>query len=563
MSNAKIIGLTAAALAAFFTAVFFGISQIEDSSATYDEPVHLASGYLALKTQLPPLNWRDHPPLAEMWGALPLLFLNPSTMTLNPDFGRLYNFSDQFIYKNRVDASRLLNSARIWNLISLLLILFPAVLAWSWSLGREPSFLAASFFLAFCPPIFSNFALATTDAMPTVFYLLTCFFLSRPNRGLTDWALSGLCLGGALASKFSMIMLPIVIVSALLTEARVSPKRWPKISQVLIFVFLTALTLAFAYRLSGFSLYWDGLLQTLTRLSQGRPSFLWGRYSQNGFWDFFPVALAVKTPIPLLIFAALGIYLALRKPSDQEIWLLMPPVAYFIAALISKTDIGYRHILPIYPFLIVLGSRAVAALKIRLSRRMFAASLIVGALWTALSVIRAYPHYLVYFNELTGGPSGGYHLLADSSLDWGQGLKDLGRELKKRGNPPIILSYFGVADPSYEGIRYFPLAFYSNVDRRDGTVLPKNSGPLLLAISETNLQAVYFADKNIFSWLKKRKPAFTAGNSIFVYDLTHDVEGRKTLSNLLAASGSIQAAKTVLSGEPPRSRKFFPRARNE
>ena len=147
-----------------------------------------------------------------------------------------------------------------------------------------------------------------------------------------------------------MIILPIVIVSALLTEARVSPKRQPKISQILIFVFLAALILAFAYRLSGLSLYWGGLAQTLTRLSHGRPSFLWGRYSQNGFWDFFPVALAVKTPIPLLLLAALGIYLALKKPSEREIWLLMPPVAYFIAALISKTDIGYRHILPIYPF---------------------------------------------------------------------------------------------------------------------------------------------------------------------------------------------------------------------
>ncbi len=545
MSKAKIVGLGLAAVSAFFTAVFFGISQIEDSSATYDEPVHLASGYLALKTQLPPLNWRDHPPLAEMWGALPLLLLNPSTMTLNPDFGRLYNFSDQFIYKNRVEASRLLNSARTWNLISLLLILFPAALAWSWSLGREAAFLAASFFLAFCPPIFSNFALATTDALPAVFYFLTCFFLARPNRIWRDWALSGVCLGGALASKFSMIILPIVIVSALLTEARVSPKRRPKISQILVFVFLAALILAFSYRLSGFSLYWGGLLKTLTRLNQGRPSFLWGRYSQNGFWDFFPVALAVKTPIPLLLFAALGIYLALRKPSEREIWLLMPPTAYFIAALISKTDIGYRHILPIYPFLIILGARSVAALKLRLSQGVFAATLAVGALWTSLSVIRAYPHYLVYFNELTGGPSGGYHLLADSNLDWGQGLKDLGRELKKRGNPPIILSYFGVADPSYEGIRYFPLAFYSNVDRRDGTVLPEKSGPLFFAISETNLEAVYFADKNVFSWLKKRTPAFTAGNSIFVYDLTHDPEGRKILSNLLAASGSIEAAKIV------------------
>ncbi len=542
------IGLGAFAVFGFLTAAFFGLSQIRDSSATYDEPVHLASGYLALKTDFPPLNWRDHPPLAEMWEAFPLLFLNPSTMVLSPDFGRLYPFADQFIYKNRVDPSRILNSARAWNLISLLLILFPAVLAWSWSLGGEWAFLAASFFLAFCPPIFSNFSLATTDAMPAVFYFLSCFFLSRPNRGLMDWGLSGLCLGGALASKFSMILLPIVIVSALLTEARVLPKRRPTISQILIFLPLAALILFAAYRFGDVSLYWSGLSQTLTRLSHGRPSFLLGRYSQNGFWDFFPVALAVKTPIPLLLFSGFGFYSALRRPSAREIWLVMPPVAYFIAALISKTDIGYRHILPIYPFMIVLAARAVSDLKLRFSKTAFSAAVLTGAFWTFLSVMRAYPHYLVYFNELTNGPSGGYRVLADSNLDWGQGLKDLAQELKKRGNPPIVLSYFGVADPSYEGIHYFPLAFFSDVSRKDGVTLPNRSGPLFFAVSQTNLQAVYFVDKNLFSWLKKRTPVFVAGNSIFVYDLTHDAAGRKILSGLLSASNAPEAAKIVLQG---------------
>ncbi len=546
MSKARRVGLGALAALSFLMAAFFGLSQIQDSSATYDEPVHLASGYLALKTDFSPLNWRDHPPLAEMWAAFPLLFLNPSTMALNPDLGRLYNFSDQFIYKNRINPSRLLNSARMWNLISLLLILFPAVLAWSWNLGGEYAFIAASFFFAFCPPIFSNFSLAATDAMPAVFYFLGCFFLARPKRGLMEWGLSGLCLGGALASKFSMILFPIVILSALLTEARVIPKRLPTVSQIFVFCVLAALVLSAAYRFQGISLYWGGLSRTLTRLSQGRPSFLWGRYSQNGFWDFFPVALAVKTPIPLLLFSGFGFYAALRAPSAREIWLIMPPVAYFIAALISKTDIGYRHILPVYPFLIVLAARAAADLKLRLSKTAFASAALIGALWTVLSVLRAYPHYLVYFNELTDGPLGGYHVLADSNLDWGQGLKDLARQLKKRGNPPIILSYFGVADPSYEGIRYFPLAFYSNVDRKDGVTLPLKSGPLFFAVSETNLQAVYFVDKGLFSWLKKRTPAFVAGNSIFVYDLSHDLSGRKILSGLLAASNAPEAAKIVL-----------------
>ena len=158
-----------------------------------------------------------------------------------------------------------------------------------------------------------------------------------------------------------------------------------------------------------------------------------------------------------------------------------------------------------------------------------------------------YPHFLAYFNELAGGPRQGYRVLVDSNLDWGQGLKDLSRQLQKRGNPPIVLSYFGVADPSYYHIRYFPLAYYTNVDRREGVTLPAKNGPLFFAVSATNLEAVYFVDKKLFSWLKKRPMAFVAGDSIFVYDLTQDYEGRKILAGLLRASGSESAARIVLS----------------
>src|SRR5512132_1294782 len=51
---------------------FISIGAIRQLSPTVDEPVHLLSGYSALK-------WRDyranpeHPPLAKLWAALPLL----------------------------------------------------------------------------------------------------------------------------------------------------------------------------------------------------------------------------------------------------------------------------------------------------------------------------------------------------------------------------------------------------------------------------------------------------------------------------------------------------------
>ncbi|MEA3506448.1 MAG: hypothetical protein U9R36_03000, partial [Elusimicrobiota bacterium] len=43
-----------------------------------------------------------------------------------------------------------------------------------------------------------------------------------------------------------------------------------------------------------------------------------------------------------------------------------------------------------------------------------------------------------------------------------------------------------------------------------------------LAVSATNLQGVYFGNKDIFSWLKERDPVEKLGYSIFVYDISRD-----------------------------------------
>ena len=73
--------------------------------------------------------------------------------------------------------------------------------------------------------------------------------------------------------------------------------------------------------------------------------------------------------------------------------------------------------------------------------------------WYGGSVLRVHPHYLGYFNELAGGPSGGWRYLVDSNLDWGQDLKALKRWMDDHGVARVKLSYFGAADPDYYGLR--------------------------------------------------------------------------------------------------------------
>jgi hypothetical protein len=163
-------------------------------------------------------------------------------------------------------------------------------------------------------------------------------------------------------------------------------------------------------------------------------------------------------------------------------------------------------------------------------------------LWLAGSVLRSHPHYLAYFNEAAGGPAGGYRALVDSNIDWGQGLKPLAETLAAMGNPPVILSYFGVADPGYYKLRFIPLGAITNVADRPATVGVQDWRRALFAVSATNLQGTYFVDHGIFSWLKTFRPLAVPGHSIFLYDLTEEPAARERLAVLAAGIGRLDLA---------------------
>jgi hypothetical protein len=282
----------------------------------------------------------------------------------------------------------------------------------------------------------------------------------------------------------------------------------------------------------------------LSRLSEGRASYLLGNYSIDGHWWYFPTAVLVKTPLALLLVGGLGAAAAVRRPRAEAAWLLLPPVIYFAAALTSKTQIGYRHLLPIYPFLCLWAGLGASWLWKR--GRGGRAALAAAGLWLAVSVASAAPYFLSYFNELARGR--GEDWLSDSNLDWGQDLPALAGELSRRGNPPVVLAYFGVGDPEAYGIRYVSLATVSNVERAGNAALAPG-GPLLFAVSETNLVGTYYKDHELFSWLRARRPIAVPGGSIFLYDLTSDAEGRARLSAMLASAGRAAEARAA-AGRP-------------
>ena len=186
-------------------------------------------------------------------------------------------------------------------------------------------------------------------------------------------------------------------------------------------------------------------------LVQGRPSFLAGSYSNFGWWYYFPIAFLIKTPLALLALFFVGLVSSVRRGRilslDGEAFLVVPIVLFLGVAMTSTLNIGLRHILPIYPFVIVLAvvaARALADGKAKHGPAICAVLLAAGVLEFA----SVYPNNLAFFNRAVGGPSNGFRYLADSNIDWGQDLKPLKGWMDRNQVAHINLAYFGVADPA-------------------------------------------------------------------------------------------------------------------
>jgi hypothetical protein len=281
-----------------------------------------------------------------------------------------------------------------------------------------------------------------------------------------------------------------------------------------------------------FHLLPEAYLYGFTQVSRSthRTSFLRGHYSKNGFWNYFLWSFLLKTPLVTLAAIALGVICAVRQrlPRLTLAFLLVPPAVYLLFSMVTRVNIGHRHILPVYPFLFVLcGSLAVEWTRCQVRTRWWTATLTFAAIVVSAFIVWAppwkpaivFPHYLAYFNELAGGPRNGYKSLVDSNLDWGQDLKNLKRWLERRNiTEPINLCYFGSSDPRFYQFPHLHLP--GTFDVAPQVSFDQAKVPGYLAISATNLQGLFFNAAGRAAWqkfLENAKLVDTIGYSIFIY----------------------------------------------
>jgi len=489
-------------------------------SDTWDEGAHLVSGYAYWKTGSYAIG-AEHPPLGRLWETLPLLALNltlPAEQMDQPSLGRT------FIYHNRAPAETILALARSMNMLVTLALGF--ALAW-WTrrhFGAAAALMAVALF-ALDPNFLAHGRYTTNDVIVALTYFLCAitwqdYLITNRRRSLVT---TGIAAGLALLSKTSaLIALPAF---ALLYGVYWYKERSTHCSLrhmatslvtvgALAAVIVSLFYLPDALRTSPPTLV-RALDNTISKSTLGHQAYLLGQISMKGWWYYFPVVMAVKSTSAVVVLLLVGVVCLLRRPrlEFRLLAVLIAAVSFLAVAMAVRINIGVRHILPVYPLVYVACGVMIA----RWARAKWHAALVAMLLFAHVAESAAiYPHYLAFFNTLSGGPAHGTRYLSDSNIDWGQDAKHLRTYLETHHIDDACICYFGNADFAYYRIK--------------GRYLPPNTSEADLkrlncaaAVSVTPLTGLYVPASGL-SWLRSQSPTARVGYSIYIYDLRKRAE---------------------------------------
>lgn len=557
-------------------------ASLPRNAVTVDEFVHLPAGVSYWRLGR---FWCYHhnPPLVRLLFALPAV-ASGAPLDPRPYAPRAGTRTPDFMIANAfLDANRGRYVARFVAARAVVVALTAAggwlVFLWSSRLFGGAGGLISLGLWATCPEVLAHGGLVTPDMGAAVLGLAATYLFWIYLRGPTyPRALgAGFLLGLALASKFTAVVLPAVWAAAAAGGAVAAGRSgWRPdrraAGRVAALALAALLTLNDVYLFEGSFRplgSFDFRSRLLTRPAppgrenrfRGTPlgglpvplpehyvlgfddqaydvdTFDFYKYFRGelrrgpGWYGYYAYGLLVKTPLPTLglLLAAAVAGLASRRyrvdPTSE--WTLGLPAAAVLILVSAERGLNshLRYVLPALPFLFVSAGRLG---RFAAGSRARSACVVAALAGSAASVGAVHPDYLTYFNEAAGGPDRGIEHLAESNLDWGQGLIPLHDWLARHApGRTVRLAYFGLMPPELLGIPYELPAFgpEAGVDESTGPF------PGLHAVSANFLIGFPFTapdgtpsgrriPRDAYRYFRRFRPVAIPGHSIFVYDIT-------------------------------------------
>lgn len=576
----------------------FGLSR---NAVTFDEVCHLPAGISYWHSGQ---FWCYHhnPPLIRLIAALPAVlsgvpvdyqnhWYTPGSRVADEDLAK------RFMRANQADYLGVFIRCRI-AVVAITVFGGYIVFRWSSGLFGGAGGLISLALWVFCPNVLAHGGLVTTDLGATALGFgatyLFWYYLRKPSLGRAITA--GVALGLTEASKYSFVVLPFIWAGLATLNLAMRP-AWLRGDAARALLHASALGLVAVLVINNIYLAegtgkalgsFDFRSKLLTkeiasgptgivgRENRFRGTFLAGwpvplpehyvlgfddqtydvdtmkfakylrgevRNGQDGWWYYYLYCLLVKTPLGTLLLGGLSVIAARRRScrSDlvSEATLAFPPLTILVLVS-SQTGLNshLRYVLPVFPFAFTWAGR----LGHLVTSEGWATRATIGGglLATATSVVLVHPNYLAYFNEAAGGPDAGIAHLADSNLDWGQGLVALHDWVDDRARGrPLMLAYFGRMAPELLNMQYelppFGPASNSNPPpMEDGAARRVGPAPGLQAISANYLVGCFTLPApngdwgltqippNCYDYYKKFTPVAIAAHSIYIYDLKPD-----------------------------------------
>jgi hypothetical protein len=429
--------------------------------------------------------------------------------------------------------TRTLTLARL-GILPFFLLACTVVWLWGRRLLGEWGALAPVFVFTNLPPVLAHAGVATMD-MAIGAGVVTAFFsymLWLENGTLRRSIFFGIGIALALLSKFSSVLLlpaGILTITLLNWPGRGVKRNWAWIPVAFILIWgayrfsvgpMTEHVSRDALEQGGVIakiprpvLHFvetvpvpapqilDGLWQVHNHVDAGHTAFLLGQHSFHGWWYFFPVALAVKTPIAVLLLVLVGALAVTRKTRTPAVL----AAVILLINLPTSLNIGVRYMMPLFPLLALTAG--IGAVWLWRRSRWIAAALLA---WLAISSTSAHPDYLAYFNEFAGAHP--ERILVDSDLDWGQDMNRLVAELRRRNVTYLHMATLYTGDdsriglPAWDGLEpYQPVTGWVAVSQ---TMLQNYGWMVAQQKGRTDLA---------FSWLDGYQPVAKVGKSILLY----------------------------------------------
>ncbi|HUE84264.1 MAG TPA: glycosyltransferase family 39 protein [Pyrinomonadaceae bacterium] len=561
------------------------------TSATVDESPHILAGHRHWQCGDFGIN-PEHPPLLKLLATAPLIFrtlVEPpwecgSRITSKPDS---FLFGTKFIIQNGVDD--IVIPARL-SAALMSLLLAAIVFAATWQMFGWWEAVTALALLAFEPNLIANGSLVTTDTAisATAFAAVYALYRFRQKPNVLRFVPVGLAVGLMLAAKHSAVIFVPILFGLLIADAAIFrrngnhlPKQILRQTAAFAGFFLIGLILLWAFY--GFRYHAipgatentisienyikensrrpeiaDSLsAQIVASVNQtrifpesyilgiadvvatgSRNTWIFDRNYPTGQWFYFPLAFAVKSSVALLLLLPLGLLFPFFNPEKRRevMFLLVPSLLFFAVSLTSGLNIGVRHILPVYPFFVVIagGGAVWAGRKFHVFRYILIALL----LFHAATAVRTAPNYMAFANDFWGGTNNTYRIFREANVDFGQNTKLVNEYLARENISDCWFASQGNVELTRvsQPCRLMPGSFPASVtDEPDEPVPPVIEGTVLLGVLSLPPRG-----GNEYVPITQSQPIAQIGGSIFVYQGRFEIPIAAALSHAERANQFVR-----------------------